>query len=188
MEEKAFLLALTGLNLIAGVWGAVCLGRTLRPRRPKLNSKARPFFALLGVYFLECVAFSAGMATQVFVFALAVVWGFLLGMWVPQAPRKSSRRIPLFLGLYTSLPTVSFCALLLIASFLAGRPLLSTQAGLDFGIPPFVPRPFQTMLGFCLVLGVGTLILKCAITTTAALLVLHVRKRRMGQPPAAGDA
>lgn len=179
IPEIAFVLALAGMNLGAAVWGADRLGRMLALQHPGSTAMARLFTALLCVYFLECVAFAAGMATQVFVFPLAVLWGVLVGRWPPPASAEQRpRRTPLFLALYTSVPTLSFCALLLIASHLSGRHLVDPQSGLDFGIPAFLPKPFQTVLGFCLALGAITVAGKCAIITATAAWVLRIREHR----------
>jgi hypothetical protein len=178
MDDRIFIAALAALNLAGGLAGAWLLTNVLSPpaARPKL--RALLFLVCLGVYCLECVAFAAGMATQVCVLALAVVWGIVLGRWLPYVVSlRRSWRVLVLVGGYTSFPTLSFCILLPLAFALGRGSIVSPQAGLEFGMPDFVPLPLQTVLGFCLALGCGTLFLKCVITTVVASWVSHHRWR-----------
>jgi hypothetical protein len=81
MEERTLIVALTTLNLAVGISAAMILSRLFCPRRARTRLWVLAFLACLGMYFLECVAFTVGMATQVFVLSLAVVWGALVGWW-----------------------------------------------------------------------------------------------------------
>ena len=131
------------------------------------------FFLLvccLGLYFAECVAFAMGMATQVCTLTLSIGVGVVLGAWLPPStPLARVGRLGLLLGGYGSLPTVSFSLLLIVAWMWSGAPLLSSEAAQQFGIPGFLPWPLNTVLGFCVALGVGTMVLKSVLTALAAL-------------------
>jgi hypothetical protein len=59
---------------------------------------------------------------------------------------------------------------------------LNVEQAYKFGIPQFVPWPFNTMLGFCVGLSIGTILLKTTITTgTVSILI------RRGQKPAVAN-
>jgi hypothetical protein len=177
MAERIFIGLLAATNLIAGFGGAILLATQLgeisgRPRN------IRYFVLFVFVYFLECVAFSAGMATQVFSVGLAFVWGIVFGLRLRgrAAPRKVLKTSFLF-SLYTTLPTVTFSILLLIA-FAVGGSIVSVEEARKFGIPDFVPWPFNTVLGFCAALAAGTVMLKTVITTGEVGLLIHLGKTR----------
>ena len=178
MEERTLIVALTTLNLAVGISAAMILSRLFCPRRARTRLWVLAFLACLGMYFLECVAFTVGMATQVFVLSLAVVWGALVGWWSGHVERTQPLwPMAVAVGFYTSFPTLSFSILVPIACVQASRGIVSPQAGLQFGIPDFLPVPFQTILGFCVLLGLGTLFLKCGITTAVALAVSRHRDK-----------
>jgi hypothetical protein len=48
---------------------------------------------------------------------------------------------------------------------------LNVEQATQFGIPDFVPWPLNTILGFCIALATGTIILKTAFTTGIAGLI-----------------
>jgi len=119
---------------------------------------------MVGIYVIECVAFSAGMCTQVFSVALAVLWGALFGLWLRKnTDAGGALRAAFFVSLYGCLPTVILCVLLTAVFAITGG-LLSVETGADFGIPRFLPWPANTILGFCSVLMGGTIVLKTGIT------------------------
>jgi hypothetical protein len=123
---------------------------------------------LLGLYVLEGVAFSASMATNVLGLLLAAVWGLLLRWLFGNNSRDTLWRLGLKVGLYSSLPAVSFLSILPV---LATRwSLISSQAGRQFGIPSFVPWPVSTLLGFFLTVALSAMILKTALTAGIARL------------------
>ena len=178
MEERTLIIALATLNLALGISGAMILSRLFCPRGARARPWVLAFVACLGVYFLECVAFPVGMATQVFVLSLGVVWGALLGWWSGYVERTDRLwMMAVAAGFYTSLPTLSFSILVPIACVQGGCGIISPQAGVQFGIPDFLPVPLQTILGFYLLLGLGTLLLKCGITTAVALAVSRHQDR-----------
>jgi hypothetical protein len=186
-NELVFIVTLAAVNLAAGLGLAPSLARRLNATAPRAGKTIRGVLPLLGVYFLECVAFAAGMATQVFTIGLAVLWGVVFGRQLrARRPAHGVLGTSLFLGVYTCLPTTSFGILLLLAMWLAGADVTSTADGAALGIPHFVPWPMNTILGFSLVLSIGTLVVKTAVTVGLAGLL--ARPDRQLPPGAAGGA
>ena len=179
MDAEHFLIVLlVFVNVAMGFGFAVPMARFLGRISGKSGSIVRYVVMLVAVYFAECVAFSAGMATQVFSIGLAFVWGGVLGMWLRRhRPVRKVLRSAVLWALYGSLPTDSFCILVLLSFVIAGESILSTEAGLDFGIPGFVPWPLNTILGFCAALGIGTAVLKIAITAGEVRLLIHLAEK-----------
>lgn len=179
--EYVFVIVLTAVNLAGGLGLSRPIAKLLGEQTGKPDRFFRYFAMLIGIYFLECVAFAAGMATQVFSIGLAFVWGLVFGLWLRGlAPSSEVRKASFLVALYTCLPTTSFGLLLLVAKLLGGSNVLSVQEGTAFGIPYFVPWPLNTILGFCAALVLGTLVLKTAITTGGVSLLVHLG----GKPPA----
>jgi hypothetical protein len=170
--ETTILLALTATNLAGGSVFAVFLARGFGRLTGNKNRFLRYVAMMLGLYFLECVAFTWGMCTQVFTIGLSFVWAVLFGLWLKGlAPAGKIVRQMLFVSLYGCLPTVSFAAVLFIVWVIAGNGLMNVEQAYQFGIPDFVPWPLNTMLGFCIALAAGTIILKTAFTTGIAGLI-----------------
>ena len=89
----------------------------------------------------------------------------------------------LFVSLYGCMPAISFAALLLVIWIISGNGLLNIEQAYKFGIPDFIPWPFNTVLGFCVALAAGTIILKTFITTgIVALIVRDKGNTGAGQP------
>ena len=182
MNGPAFAIAMFTLNLVIGLGGARFFARWLRCQGVKIIAESKLLLIFIGGYFLECMAFPAGMASQVFVVGLAFVWGAVLGFRLPllgQAGR--SLRLPAWIGVYSSMPTLTFCIVLPVLCAAAGRDIFSAAAGVQFGMPEFVPLPFQTIAGFSLLLGFGTLILKVGITTGTAMWIGRRSRGRLAK-------
>lgn len=178
VSEGLFIAVLAFVNLVLGFGLAIPVTRLLRQADERPRRRLPCFIAVVGVYFLECVAFAAGMATQVFSLGLAVVWGMVLGLWLPhRTSHRSGVKIALSVAAYSTLPTLSLCAILPVAFSLGQQSVLSIEDGLRFGLPPFLPRPFNTVLGFCSVLAVSTLLAKMVITTGGTCLLLSLRPK-----------
>jgi hypothetical protein len=172
-QDKYIVLALIITNLAAGFGCAIPIARDLNKIAGR-NTKGFRYFAMLtAIYFVECVAFTAGMCTQVFSIGLAFVWGIIFGLWLRNiAPTKEILKTTFFVSLYGCLPTCSFAVILSTAWAISGNSLLNVEQAYKFGIPQFVPWPSNTVLGFCFGLAIGTILLKTAITTgTVSLLV-----------------
>jgi len=182
--EYGIILSLALTNLAGGL----ILGVFIASRFLRLTQKQKHFLQYLalslGLYFLECIAFTWGMCTQVFSFLLSIEWGILFGMWLKGlAPQKQIVRQMFFVSLYGCLPTVSFAVPLPIIWIIQGKGLLNVEQAYRFGIPDFVPWPLNTILGFCVALAVGTIILKTLLTTgIAALIVRDKKSSEAGQP------
>ncbi|MHC4389111.1 MAG: hypothetical protein ACYSX1_10940 [Planctomycetota bacterium] len=165
------------VNLAAGFGLAIPIAKGLCEISGS-QKVVRYIVVLVCVYFVECVAFSAGMVTQVFTVGLAFVWGAVLGIWLRgRASAREVLKLAVSWALYGSLPTVSFCVLVLLSFVIAGESILSSEAGLSFGIPGFVPWPVNTILGFCAALGIGTLVLKTVITTGEVGLLIRLGEK-----------
>lgn len=176
--EFAFVIVLVAVNLAGGFGLSRPIARLLGRVTGKPESFLRYFAMLIGIYFLECVAFPAGMATQIFSIGLAFVWGTVFGLWLRgRAPSSEVLKASFCVALYTSLPTASFGILLLVAKLLSGSHVLSAAEGTAFGIPYFVPWPLNTILGFCLALVIGTVVFKTLITTGEVSLLIHLGKK-----------
>lgn len=179
--ESAFIIILVAVNLAAGFGFGVPIARLLGEVTSKPGRFLRHLAALIGIYFLECAAFAAGMATQVFSIGLAFVWGVVFGLWMRQkaAPRLVLK--PSFMvALYTCAPTASFGILLLVGKLISGSNLVSVAEGTAFGIPNFLPWPLNTILGFSAALVAGTVALKTVITTGEVSLLIHLGEKPQG--------
>lgn len=171
-QEIAIFVALAVTNLVGGSAIGALLAKEFARLTDKRNHFFRYFAMMLGLYFLECVAFAWGMCTQILSVALSIEWGILFGLWLKGiAPRRQIIRQIFFVSLYGCLPTVSFAALLCIIWVIAGNGLLNVEQARNFGIPDFVPWPLNTMLGFCVALAAGTIILKTVFTTGIVALI-----------------
>ena len=174
-SDLIFVIILAAMNLAAGLGCAVPIARQLG----RITKKPKTFFRysamLLILYLIECIAFAAGMATQLLSVALAFVWGVVLGFWLRgRGPGRQVIKTSFFVALYSTLPTVSFAILILAAWPAAGRSILTVEGGSALGIPAYVPWPLNTILGFCAALAIGTLVLKTAITTGEVSLLIHL--------------
>jgi hypothetical protein len=166
--------------LAAGFGCAVPIANSIRK-----TCRTKKFFRylamLIGIYFVECVAFPAGMCTQIVTVSLGFVWAVIFGSWLRNiAPAKEILKTVFFVSLYGCLPTCSFAALLVTIWAISGNSLLNVEQAYKFGIPQFVPWPFNTVLGFCVGLAIGTILLKTAITTgTVSILIRRGRNQAM---------
>ncbi|MHC4658173.1 MAG: hypothetical protein ACYS83_03220 [Planctomycetota bacterium] len=180
--ESGLIIVLVVVNVAAGLGFAIPIARGLGEINNKQEKVFRYVLMLVGVYFAECVAFSAGMATQVFSVSLAFVWGAILGLWLRNRSSADKVLKSTFLwALYTCLPTVSFCVVIPAAMGLYGWAILSGTDGVRFGVPEFLPWPLNTILGFCAALLTGTVVLKTVITTGEVGLLI-----RFGEKSASG--
>ncbi len=165
-SEHILIAALAVTNLGAGFAFVIPTAKLLCTVAGIQKSIYRYVVMLLGLYFIECVAFAFGMCTQVFTFGLAIVWGIVFGRWLRgKAEPQKVLRTAAYLALYGCAPTISFAACLVIMWAATGNGLLNAEQAANFGIPQFVPYPFNTVGGFCFGLAAGTIIIKTLITT-----------------------
>jgi hypothetical protein len=170
--ENALMLSLALTNLVGSIALGVFLAFGFSRLTQKQNSFIKYLALSLGLYFLECLAFAWGMCTQILSIALSIEWGILFGLWLKGlAPSRQIVRQALLISLYGCLPTVSFAAVLFIIWVIAGNGLLNVEQAYQFGIPGFVPWPLNTILGFCIALSAGTIILKVTFTTGLVALI-----------------
>lgn len=185
-SAELILIIILGMsNLILGIGLGARLARELsessdRPIRPRTV-----FLFLLGMYFLECIAFAAGMATQIFTIGLAFVWGILLGWWLHRGSHVKSPAIALLVALYTCLPTITFAVIVPAAWTLAGNNPLTVEGGISFGIPEWIPWPVGSVAGFATALMLGTVLFKTVITVgeVSTILLLTSSRGASGHAP-----
>jgi hypothetical protein len=164
--QNFLLVALILTNVFAGFGAAVPIAGMMAKITEQQNKLKWFVTLLLGVYFLECFAFTFGMCTQILTFGLAVVWGVVLGLWWRGRVQSSKTvKATILFSLYGCAPTLSFAFWLPVLWAINGLGLLNLEQADKFGIPQFVPRPFNTMLGFCAGLAIGTILIKILITT-----------------------
>lgn len=175
LAELVFIITLVLMNLAMGFGLAIPLSKLFRKTINEEDKLFRYFAISVLVYFLECIAFSAGMATQVFSIGLACVWGIAFGLWLRKcSSKRMAIKSSFYLSLYSCLPTISFAVLLPVTWLLSGLSIISVAEGYRLGIPGFVPWPFNTILGFCTALILGTLVLKTVITMGLVGLVFKM--------------
>lgn len=182
--EYILIIVLIIVNLVAGFGCAFPIGKLLGRINSKPNKNFRYLLILIGIYFLECVAFSAGMATQFFSIGLAFVWGIIFGLWLrSRTTAHEALKMSFFIALYTSLPTVSIIVVPLLGLF-GGWKVLSAEEGARFGIPAVLhlPWPLNTILGFFGAIAIATVVFKTVITTGEVSLLIHLGERSAGRP------
>lgn len=174
-------MAIITLNLVLGFGCACPLARHLVRLKGRSSKTWQIYVGLVGVYFIECVAFTAGMATNVFTIGLSFLWGTIFGFWISRVESSAGKllKAAFFFSLYTCLPAVSVLSLPLILS-VSGWPVFTSEAGLRLGIPGYVPWPYNTIFGFFLIVGLSALVFKTIISTGEVSLILHFRNRKDG--------
>lgn len=185
--DKYILPALALTNLAAGFSFAVLIAKELDKITDKPNKTIRYSALLVGVYFLECVAFAAGMCTQILTIGLSFLWGIIFGLWLRE--RASARKVlkqAFFIALYGSLPTASFCVLIPLIWLVGGGHTLSAKEGISFGVPDFLPWPLNTILGFFTSLLIGTVVFKTVITTQIVNWLIHRGEKAAVNIPSKG--
>jgi hypothetical protein len=174
-------LLLAVFNILAGAGLAFPLAKNLQQIRGERQKPLRYFLFFIGIYFAECVAFPMGMCTQIFTVALSFVWGLIFGQGLrvsinPDSIRDRITRLAILVAVYGSLPTASFCILITVLKIIEGGNILSASEGTAFGIPDFLPWPFNSILGFSAALLIGTLILKIVVTSVTVRYITRHSK------------
>jgi hypothetical protein len=138
------------LNLVLGFGIAIPLSRYFAHLEGISFKRWQIYLILLGVYFIESVAFAAGMASNIFSVAVSILWGSILGSKVLKLtiPPKIIIKGTILFSIYTSLPASSFLSIPLIMA-LSGWQIFNSASGIKFGIPEFLPWPTNTIFGFC---------------------------------------
>jgi hypothetical protein len=161
-------------NIALGIGLGIYLARKLSKIADPPIKTHRVLSLLIGIYFLECLAFPAGMATQIFVVGLSFLWGIVLGRFLRKQRPIPSLQFALLGALYTCLPTITFAVLVPIAWTLAGNSPFTAEAGISFGIPEWVPWPLGSVAGFATALVLGTVLLKSVIIVGEVSMILHL--------------
>jgi len=168
---------LTVFNLSAGIGFAFPLAKNLQQIKDDKQKFFRYFMIFTGIYFAECIAFAMGMCSQIFTVALSFIWGLIFGFSLRKCslPNKTTR-LTILIALYGSLPTASFGLLITGLKVIEGANILSASQGIAFGIPDFLPWPFNSILGFSAALLAGTLILKIVVSSlTVRYIIRHFK-------------
>ncbi len=167
------------VNLLLGLAFAMPLARHLRGLAGPSARSRRYVAELLVVYLAESLGLAAGMGVPVVGVGLAVVWGVVLGNWLRnRATHLQARRTAVWVGAYSSLPTISFLAIPVMLT-VAGWSILSFTDAQNLGIPAFLPWPLRTILGFYAIPAIVASILKIAITTGEAVMLVRLHEKRM---------
>lgn len=177
-EELALGILLIASNSALGLALAVVLSRRLSNLPDPPIRRMGSFILIVGMYFIECLAFAAGMATQIFTVGLAFIWGIVLGRLLHRHSPIPSLLFSLWVVLYTCLPTITFGVFVPLAWALAGNNVITHEAGIQFGIPEWIPWPLGTVLGFATALILGTVLLKSVITLGEVSMTLHFMQRK----------
>jgi len=177
--DEYILPVLAAVNLAAGFGCAVPIARGISKITGEPKRIFRYFVILIGLYFVECVAFSTGMMTQVFSVGLAFVWGIIFGLWLRgRGPKREVLKQVVSVALYGSLPTASFCILIPLILLFSGGHILSAEEGIGFGIPDFFLWPLNTILGFFTAILIGTVVFKALITTGIVNWLIHLGEKK----------
>ncbi len=177
-SDDYIVLALLLINLVASLGAAIPITRGLKKITGRMERSFHYFAMFVGIYFIECVAFAAGMCTQVFSVGLAFVWGIIFGLWLRGlAPAREILKQALYVSIYGCLPTISLCILIPAIKLLYGGHILSSEEGISFGVPDFLPWPLNTILGFFTAVLVVTIVLKTIITTGTVYYLIRQKEK-----------
>ena len=166
------------VNLCLGLAFAILLSKRLSVLIPGPRRIFRYFILFLGIYFIECVAIVAAMLLPIFSVGLAFVWGIFFGLWLRKhASARKVLKTSFFISLYTIFPAASFI-LVPLFGLVSGWDILNAAEAARFGIPDFLYWPFNTILGFYLILCTGIFILKTTITPGIVSLIIHLKKNQ----------
>jgi hypothetical protein len=170
-------LTLLVLNLVLGLGFALPLAGHLRKMAGSDHKMLIFFLCVIGLYSAESVFLVLGMGIPICGLGLAFLWGTALGLWLRGRSKEISAvvKTSLFVAFYSSLPAFSFIVIPLLA-LLSRQPVLSTEYGLRYGLPDFLPWPMNTILGFYVIIATGALFLKTAITAGVATFLFQHRK------------
>lgn len=164
--ESWIVLLLAIFSLSIGIGLAFPLTKNLQRTKGQSQKPIRYFLIFIGIYLAECIAFAMGMCTQILTIGLSFIWGLVFSLWLRKcATQNKITRLAILVAVYGSLPTASFGILITILKLIQGGNILSGAEGIAFGIPEFLPWPFNSILGFSVALLIGTLILKIVVTT-----------------------
>ena len=169
-DELILYIVWFSVNLLACLSFAIPASKYFSSTSCGKRSSLKCFFILIGVYFIEGLALGAGMTIPIFNIALAFVWGIVFGIWLKKSDSIGTLlKSSLLLSIYTTLPAVSLIVLP-VMMVLRGWDVLSSQAGIKFGIPNSL-WPVNTILGFYVLLVLTAVLFKMVITVGEASTV-----------------
>ncbi|MHC4736911.1 MAG: carboxypeptidase-like regulatory domain-containing protein [Planctomycetota bacterium] len=176
--DHTYIGLLIAVNLVAGFGFAVPIVRLLGKVDGKARSTCGYFVVLIGIYFLESIAFGAGTTAHVISLGLAFLWGIVFGLRLrTRVSAAEALKISFFLSLYSCLPAASFYFFIPAAKLITGINILSAAEGAGFGIPTSLPWPINTILGFYAALVIATVVFKTVITTGEVSLLIHLAEK-----------
>ena len=176
--DHTYISLLIAVNLVAGFGFAAAIVRLLGKVDGKPKSTCGYFVVLIGIYFLESVAFGAGTTAHVISLGLAFLWGIVFGLRLrTRASAAEALKISFFLSLYSCLPAASFYFFIPAVKLITGVNILSAAEGAGFGIPNWLPWPINTILGFYGALVIATVVFKTVITTGEVSLLIHIGQK-----------
>ena len=177
MVDRAELIVLV-VNIILGFSCAFPLARRLSRLKHSRWGFAGSYLMLIIMYLTESIGFMAGMATNIPGILLALVWGAIFGSWIRRSggTLKSVLRSAVLVSLFSSLPAVSMLSVPVVMWF-GGWTIFSSDSGVRFGVPDFIPWPMNTILGFCILIAIVGVFFKSLITTGIVYLTYRSNKR-----------
>jgi hypothetical protein len=169
-KEELILIVWFSVNLLVCLLFAIPASRYFSTVSFGKFKHLKCFFVLIGVYFIEGLALGIGMTIPIFNIGLAFVWGIVFGIWLKKNNSAGTLlKSSLLLSIYTTFPAVSLIALPVMMA-LSGWDVLSSQAGIKFGIPNSL-WPVNTILGFYVLLVLMAVLFKIVITVGEASTV-----------------
>jgi hypothetical protein len=173
-SENVLVMTLLVTNLAAGLGFAFPLTYRFREITSQQNRFLKFYALTIGLYFIEGVAFGAGMCTQVFTIGLSFVWGLIFGRRLKGiAPTGKIIKQIILISLYGCMPTILFSVIITVFWILSGNGLLNVEQASNFGIPDFLPFPLNTVFGFCVALAAGTILIKTSIASVIVKLLVR---------------
>jgi len=165
MDDSTFIYVLMSTNAVFALVGGLWMAREMTLAKGWQIWKW--LLVMWGIYLADGFAFSASMGTNIWSFALAVVWGYVFARWVRGLDRKTAKKVLVRLASYTCLPAVSFLSIFMLM-VIRGWPVLTREGGYKFGVPHFIPWPFCTVAGFFAACVGSAVVVKMVVTTVIA--------------------
>jgi len=163
------------VNLFACIGCGVPLAKFLNKTYANIGKVFYYFRILIYLYLIECITLISGMGIPIFNVCLAFVWAAVFWLRLrSRATRSIVIKSTFYLSLYSSLPAASFIFIPII-SLMGGWSILSAEEGYKFGIPDFLNLswPFNTILGFYLLLVMFAVVFKTIITVGGVYFLIH---------------
>ncbi len=170
------------VNILACIGCAIPLAKFLNKTYENIGKVFYYFKILVCLYLIESITLISGMGIPIFNVCLAFVWAAVFWLRLrSRATRSIVIKSTFYLSLYSGLPAASFISIPII-SLLGGWNILSTEDGYRFGIPDFLNLswPFNTILGFYLLLVMFAVVFKTIITVGGVHFLIHRSEQSKG--------